>query len=179
MPPPQAPLTPPPHTPLQPLPHPPPSISLLLQVFSLQRLSEPTRLQRIMTNGVRTFSLLMVPIAASVPAVRTTRGLEGSRANGTSGTSSAKGANSSVLSLPVHGPVLVLLQPGWVGPPAAPSLPLRPPTAAPAGPALPEPLQRPAGSSGAPVYQETWEVTKTQFWTGEPVLDTDRDPFLG
>lgn len=71
------PLTPPPHAPLQPLPHPPPSISLLLQVFSLQRLSEPTRLQRIMTNGVRTFSLLMVPIAASVPAVRTTRGFGG------------------------------------------------------------------------------------------------------
>lgn len=66
-----------PHTPLQPLPHPLPSISLLLQVFSLQRLSEPTRLQRIMTNGFRTFSLLMVPIAASVPAVRTTRGLSG------------------------------------------------------------------------------------------------------
>lgn len=41
---------------------------LAVEVFSLQRLSEPTRLQRIMTNGVRTFSLLMVPIAASVPA---------------------------------------------------------------------------------------------------------------
>lgn len=76
-PPPELPKPLPPHTPLQPLPHLPPSVSLLLQVFSLQRLSEPTRLQRIMTNGVRTFSLLMVPIAASVPAVRTTRGFGG------------------------------------------------------------------------------------------------------
>lgn len=97
----------------------------------------------------------------------------------TGSVSSAKDANSNALSLPVHGPVLVLLQPGRVGPPAAPSLPFRPPTAAPAGPALPEPLQRPAGSAGAPAYPETWEVTKTQFWTGEPVLDRDRDPVLG
>lgn len=136
----------------------------------------------------------MVPIAASVPAVRTTRGVW--RGPGltmlallgvpaalqelpTRCVSSLKGANPSVLFLPVHGPVLVLLQPGWVEPPAASSLHLRPPTAAPSGPALSEPLQRPAGSSDAPAHQETWEVTETQFWTREPVLDRDRDPFQG
>lgn len=157
---------------------PPPSVYLPLQVFSLLRLSEPTRLQRIMTNGVRTFSLLMVPIAASVPSVRTTigRGLGSSftggfgSANGDSCANCAKPSNPSLLSLPVHGPVLVLLQPGWVRSPAVPSFPACSPTATPARPAGPEPLQRPFGCPGAPIQQATWEVNWTQFWMGTEIL---------
>lgn len=42
--------------------------SLLLQVFSLQRVN-PSRVQRFVTNSIRAFSVLMVPIAASVPSV--------------------------------------------------------------------------------------------------------------
>lgn len=40
---------------------------LIVEVFSLQRL-EPSRAQRLLTNAVRAFSLLMIPIAATVPS---------------------------------------------------------------------------------------------------------------
>ncbi|XP_029282756.1 cytochrome c oxidase assembly protein COX18, mitochondrial [Cottoperca gobio] len=40
---------------------------LILEVFSLQRVN-PSRVQRIMTNCIRAFSLLMIPIAATVPS---------------------------------------------------------------------------------------------------------------
>ncbi|XP_034722368.1 cytochrome c oxidase assembly protein COX18, mitochondrial [Etheostoma cragini] len=40
---------------------------LLVEVFSLQRVN-PSRVQRIVTNAVRAFSLLMIPIAATVPS---------------------------------------------------------------------------------------------------------------
>ncbi|KAM9356889.1 cytochrome c oxidase assembly protein COX18, mitochondrial [Symphorus nematophorus] len=40
---------------------------LIVEVFSLQRVN-PSRLQRFMTNAVRAFSILMIPIAASVPS---------------------------------------------------------------------------------------------------------------
>ncbi|XP_042372637.1 cytochrome c oxidase assembly protein COX18, mitochondrial [Plectropomus leopardus] len=41
---------------------------LIVEVFSLQRLS-PSRLQKVVTNVVRAFSVLMVPVAATVPSV--------------------------------------------------------------------------------------------------------------
>ncbi|CAK6980840.1 LOW QUALITY PROTEIN: cytochrome c oxidase assembly protein COX18%2C mitochondrial [Scomber scombrus] len=40
---------------------------VLVEVFSLQRVN-PSRLQNIMTNVIRGFSVLMIPIAASVPS---------------------------------------------------------------------------------------------------------------
>uniref|UniRef100_A0A8P4KCX0 Cytochrome c oxidase assembly factor COX18 n=1 Tax=Dicentrarchus labrax TaxID=13489 RepID=A0A8P4KCX0_DICLA len=40
---------------------------LILEVFSLQRVN-PSRFQRIVTNVIRGFSVLMVPIAATVPS---------------------------------------------------------------------------------------------------------------
>ncbi|XP_071314727.1 cytochrome c oxidase assembly protein COX18, mitochondrial [Trachinotus anak] len=40
---------------------------LIVEVFSLQRLS-PTRFQKLMLNFIRGFSVLMVPIAATVPS---------------------------------------------------------------------------------------------------------------
>ncbi|KAL6117180.1 cox18 [Pungitius sinensis] len=40
---------------------------LIVEVFSLQRVS-PSRFQRIMTNSVRAVSVLMIPIAATVPS---------------------------------------------------------------------------------------------------------------
>lgn len=153
---------------------PPPSVFLLFQLFYLLRLSEPTRLQRIMTNVGRIFSLLMVPIAATVPSVRNARGPRSRSSSGFSSANSdscancAKPSNPSLLSLPVHSPVLVLLQPGWVWPPAVPSVPVSPPATAPAKQARPEPLQRPAGCPGAPTHQETWNWT--QFWIGPEIL---------
>ncbi|KAL3060945.1 hypothetical protein OYC64_009204 [Pagothenia borchgrevinki] len=40
---------------------------IIVEVFSLQRVN-PSRLQRIVTNSIRGFSVLMVPIAATVPS---------------------------------------------------------------------------------------------------------------
>uniref|UniRef100_A0A671TTR7 Cytochrome c oxidase assembly factor COX18 n=1 Tax=Sparus aurata TaxID=8175 RepID=A0A671TTR7_SPAAU len=40
---------------------------LVVEVFSLQRVN-PSRVQRFVTNSIRAFSVLMVPIAASVPS---------------------------------------------------------------------------------------------------------------
>ncbi|TDG95882.1 hypothetical protein EPR50_G00244250 [Perca flavescens] len=40
---------------------------LIVEVFSLQRVN-PSRVQRIVTNAIRAFSLLMIPIAATVPS---------------------------------------------------------------------------------------------------------------
>nr|XP_046261557.1 cytochrome c oxidase assembly protein COX18, mitochondrial isoform X2 [Scatophagus argus] len=41
---------------------------IIVEVFSLQRLN-PSRFQRFLTNSIRVFSVLMVPIAATVPSV--------------------------------------------------------------------------------------------------------------
>ncbi|XP_034038109.1 cytochrome c oxidase assembly protein COX18, mitochondrial isoform X2 [Thalassophryne amazonica] len=40
---------------------------LIIEIFSLQKVN-PTRLQRIVTNFMRGFSLLMIPVAATVPS---------------------------------------------------------------------------------------------------------------
>ncbi|XP_074530432.1 cytochrome c oxidase assembly protein COX18, mitochondrial isoform X2 [Halichoeres trimaculatus] len=40
---------------------------LIVEVFSLQRVN-PTRVQKIVTNFIRTFSVLMIPLAATVPS---------------------------------------------------------------------------------------------------------------
>eukprot|EP00064_Thunnus_orientalis_P023599 superscaffoldBa00009085_g23847 len=42
---------------------------LIVEVFSLQRVN-PSRFQNVMTNCIRGFSVLMIPIAASVPSVQ-------------------------------------------------------------------------------------------------------------
>ncbi|XP_034399559.1 cytochrome c oxidase assembly protein COX18, mitochondrial [Cyclopterus lumpus] len=40
---------------------------LIVEVFALQRVN-PSRFQRVVTNSIRAFSVLMIPIAASVPS---------------------------------------------------------------------------------------------------------------
>ena len=41
----------------------------IIEIQQLSRTKEPTRFVRIITNGFRVFSVLMVPVAASVPSV--------------------------------------------------------------------------------------------------------------
>ncbi|KAK9518652.1 hypothetical protein VZT92_022851, partial [Zoarces viviparus] len=40
---------------------------LIVEVFSLQRVN-PSRFQKVVTNSIRVFSVLMIPIAATVPS---------------------------------------------------------------------------------------------------------------